>query len=911
MNALVLALDPSPALRADPPPAGEGEGIDDITIAWPSYTTLIEEKIVTAPACGLDIEAAELHPYLKPHARDLTAWALRGGRRGIFAAFGLAKTSMQLEWARQIALRTGAPTLGVLPLGVRHGFFDEAAKLGMAVKFIRAVDEMEGGVDCYLTNYESVRDGKLDPARFGAAHLDEASVLRSYGSKTYQEFLPLFDRVALKLVATATPSPNRFKELIHYAGFLGIMDTGQALTRFFQRNSEKAGDLTLYPHKEDEFWLWVHSWAAFVQRPSDLGYSDEGYELPPLNVVWHEVPAEHARAKPEPDGQGVMFRDAAAGVSQAAAAKRDSLPARIARMREIIAGSAGVSPAAAGTAAVPGPQDPARHLLIWHDLEVERRAIEEAVPGVVTIHGGEPIELREERLHAFERGEIAKFATKPILSGSGSNFQYHCHEAIFLGIGFKFNDFIQAIYRLQRFGQRHPVTVHLIYAEDERSVRAVLEEKWRQDGELRARMGEIIRKYGLSAVGGKEALKRTIGVVRREVTSETLWTAGVSPVTDEPKTRAGGTPAVPLWRVVNNDAVDEARRMAAGSVDLIVSSIPFGTQYEYAESFNDFGHNQDSAAFWRQMDHLTPQLLRILAPGRLACIHVKDRVRFGGVTGAGLPTIEPFHAEAIFHYRAHGFDYMGMVTIVTDVVRENNQTYRLGWSECCKDGSRMGVGMPEYLLLFHKPQSDRSRGYADVRIAKDKASYSRARWQIDAHAMWRSSGNRLLTRAEWEGLTAADHARLFAKLSAERIYDYAEHVAIGEVLERAGTLPATYMAIMPGAHADGPRADDVWTDVVRMRTLNAVQAAQGREKHICPLQFDIVDRCIERWSNPGEVVFDPFCGLGTVPVRAILKGRRGAGSELNPQTFADSLVHLAAAEERQAMPALFDLEDEE
>jgi hypothetical protein len=120
--------------------------------------------------------------------------------------------------------------------------------------------------------------------------------------------LPLFEKVPFKLVATATPSPNRYKELIHYAGFLGVMDTGLALTRWFQRNSEKAGDLTLYPHKEDEFWMWVHSWAAFLQRPSELGYSDEGYELPPLKLNWHEVPADHSKAEPERDGQGVMFR---------------------------------------------------------------------------------------------------------------------------------------------------------------------------------------------------------------------------------------------------------------------------------------------------------------------------------------------------------------------------------------------------------------------------------------------------------------------------------------------------------------------------------------------------------------------------------------------------------------------------
>jgi hypothetical protein len=229
------------------------------------YRSFLEAKIATSQASGFDVDPATIHPYLKPHAKALTLWALRGGRRAIFANFGLAKTSMQLEWARQIALREDGPTLSVLPLGVRHGFINEAAKLELDIRFIRSASEMVAGCNHYIANYETVRDGKLDPNIFVATSLDEASVLRSYGSKTYQEFLPLFDRVPFKLVATATPSPNRTKELIHYAGFLGIMDTGQALTRFFQRNSEKAGDLQLYEHKVEEFWLWVHTWAIFLQ----------------------------------------------------------------------------------------------------------------------------------------------------------------------------------------------------------------------------------------------------------------------------------------------------------------------------------------------------------------------------------------------------------------------------------------------------------------------------------------------------------------------------------------------------------------------------------------------------------------------------------------------------------------------
>jgi hypothetical protein len=181
---------------------------------------------------------------------------------------------------------------------------------------------------------------------------------------------------------------------------------------------------------------------------------------------------------------------------------------------------------------------------------------------------------------------------------------------------------------------------------------------------------------------------------------------------------------------------------------MMLTSVPFGNHYEYSASYRDFGHNTDNDAFFRQMDHLTPELLRTLQPGRVLAVHTKDRIRFGNVTGYGMPTVEPFHADCIQHYRRHGFIYFGMITVVTDVVRENNQTYRLGWSENAKDGTKMGVGSPEYVLLFRKLPSDTSKGYADVRVAKPKEVYTRARWQLDAHAFWRSSGNRLLTADE-------------------------------------------------------------------------------------------------------------------------------------------------------------------
>lgn len=822
-----------------------------------SYLDFLERKRASVPVSGFD-PGDDVSDILFPHQRDIVRWCVSGGCRAIFAAFGLGKSIMQLEIMRLILAHEGGRALIVCPLGVRQEFKRDAALLGLDPVFVRNTDEV-GGDGLYLTNYESVRDGKLDVSLFVAASLDEASVLRSFGSKTYQTFLTLFDAVPYRFVATATPSPNRFKELIHYAGYLGIMDTGQALTRFFQRDSTKANNLTLYPHKEREFWLWVSSWAAFVQRPSDLGYPDDGYELPPMEVVWHEIPADEGRElQVDRDGQSLAFHDATLSLSAASREKRATMAARVAKAREIVGES---------------PDD---HFILWHDLEDERREIKRQIPDAVEVYGSQDLEERERRIVGFSDGEFRILATKPILSGSGCNFQRHCHREVFVGVGFKFNDFIQSIHRVQRFQQTERVHIDIIYAESERDVVQVLKEKWARHDELSERMADLIKEHGLSDVTIADAMCRSIGVDRIEATGDG-------------------------WVAVNNDTVIETSAMDGDSVDLIVTSIPFSNHYEYTPSYNDFGHTDDDMHFFDQMDFLTPELLRVLKPGRIYACHTKDRINFGNVTGSGIPTVQPFHAEVINHGIKHGFDYMGMITVITDVVRENNQTYRLGWSEQCKDGTKMGVGSPEYILIFHKPQTDRSKGYADVPVVKSKDEYTRARWQIDAHAFWRSSGMRSVTPEELAALPVGEVGKAFKALTLDSVYDYESHVRIGEELDGMGHLPSSFMALAPSSWHP-----EVWDDVNRMLTLNTEQSRKRQQMHVCPLQFDIVDRLIERYSNPGELVYDPFGGLMTVPLRAMSKGRRGRGTELNSQYWADGVKYLQAEERKRAMPTIFD-----
>ena len=241
----------------------------------------------------------------------------------------------------------------------------------------------------------------------------------------------------------------------------------------------------------------------------------------------------------------------------------------------------------------------------------------------------------------------------------------------------------------------------------------------------------------------------------------------------------------------------------------------------------------------------------------------------------------------------------------------------------------MGCGVPDYLLLFRKPPSDMSSGYADIPVVKEKplctdnegvvrpfdkndnwkrpvpgTGYSRSAWQLDAHGYARSSGNRLLSLAEMAHMEHGDMYKWWEERSMTGLYDYQEHKSVCETLDEMGRLPATFMLFQP--HSVHP---DVWTDVTRMRTLNMEQERKGQEMHLCPMQYDIADRAIIQLSMPGEIVFDPFAGIGTVPLRAMKLGRVGYGSELSPLYWKDAVKYCEAEERKLATPSLFDLLD--
>lgn len=919
-----------------------------------TYQEFLLRKMPRAEVLGFE-PMSPASDALFEHQKDIAAWMVRGGRRACFAAFGLGKSRIHIQVAKWILERE--PTkkyLIVAPLGVRQEFTRvEGPALGVDIQYCRTDEEVAAATSPFIiTNYERVRDGGITISNevFAGAGLDESSVLRSFGSKTYQTFLDLFKAIPYRFVFTATPSPNRHKELIHYGGFLGVMDTGEALTRFFKRDSSKAGNLTLYEHMEEKFWLWLSTWAVFMQSPADLGYDATGYDLPQMHVHWHRIPVDHKKAWNQFDswGQAQLILDQSSGLRELAEVKRDTIMNRLQFakelmdrengyqyaapspvdhvervidealhhvekqhvLRSIIAGKSWGEAFGIGGAGRAGcqwegntkgirmyspcgteaPIKPKRinervaqykpvtqkHWLLWHDLEAERYLIEKLIPEAKTAYGSQDLEEREEIILGFARGEFPILAVKPSIAGSGCNFQRHCSDAIFLGSTYKFNDFIQAVHRIFRFQQKNEVNIHVIYSESEEPVIRTLQQKWAQHNEIVARMVALLKKFKLSLKPNMQ-LTRDLGCARAEVAGET-------------------------FRAIHNDCIPEVESWPDNCVDEIVTSIPFGNQYEYSPNFSDLGHNPDNEAFFEQLDYLIPNLLRVLKPGRVAAIHVKDRIRFGNVTGLGMPTVDRFSDKTADAFIKHGFAFMARITIDTDVVRENNQTYRLGWSEQCKDGTKMGAGMPEYVLVFRKLPTDLSDAYADLPVVKDKSRYSRAQWQIDAAGLWRSSGNRLPDPETLLSMPLDAIGRLWREYSRSENYDYREHVDVGLELEGRGKLPASFMLFPPVS-----KHPDVWTDIARMRTLNSDQSQRNETQHVCPLQLDIVERLITRYSNPGEIVLDPFAGIFTVPYQAIQMGRIGWGIELSEEYWRCGVGYCEQAEAEHTMPTLFDL----
>lgn len=434
-----------------------------------AYAEFLARKALVAPATGI-ASPPPLSPKLKEHQRLLTTWALRRGRAAIFADTGLGKGWMILEWARVVTEYTQKPVLILAPLAVSQQFQREAGKLETEVTIVQSAADV-GGCDVCVTNYQKLH--KFDPSVFGGVALDEASILKSLDGKTRSLLIESFRHTPFKLAATATPSPNDHTELGGQAEFLGVMTHAEMLATFFVHDGGSTQDWRLKGHARDAFWRWVCSWGAIVKMPSDIGCSDEGYRLPELRYHEHVIPASREDAAKT----GLLFAQPAETMSEQRAARKGSLESRCTVAADIVNELKGE-----------------KRAIVWCDLNDESKFLTRNIGGAEEVTGSMPDDDKEAAIERFVSGKSRVLVSKPSICGWGLNFQF-VRVGVFCGVTHSFEQFYQAVRRQWRFGQIHPVDIHIISSELEGRVVENLKAKQKKADELSEETRGYVSKY--------------------------------------------------------------------------------------------------------------------------------------------------------------------------------------------------------------------------------------------------------------------------------------------------------------------------------------------------------------------------------------------------------------------------------
>lgn len=430
-----------------------------------TYNDFLSQRLARPVESGFRVSEHELNQTLFPFQRHCVSVCLERGCSALFLDTGCGKSRIILEWMRHVAAHTNGRCLLLVPLAVAHQFVrTEAPALGLELAYCRSQAEADAsGCLLIVTNYEMA--SRFDPSKFAGVALDEADIISNFVGKTNRLLTEMFKATPYRLVATATPAPNDLIELGRYSQFLGIMESGEMLTRYFIRDSQNAATLRLR-HWADAgpFWDWLTSWAICIGLPSDLGdYSDDGYLLPPLDIQQHTVDVDYGRAL----AQGQLFPDSRQSATNLWAAKHETFQARCELTAELVSRK---------------PTDP---WLVWCSTDEESKLLCKLIPDAVEVKGSHTAEQKEERLVAFATGQARILVTKPKIAGAGLNFQ-HCADMVYCSPTFSFRQFYQGLRRIYRFRQQRAVTCHVVIAETEENVIAAVERKQQQHRELHA-----------------------------------------------------------------------------------------------------------------------------------------------------------------------------------------------------------------------------------------------------------------------------------------------------------------------------------------------------------------------------------------------------------------------------------------
>lgn len=601
------------------------------------YQAFLGSKAVAHESAG--IKPKEPHEILFEFQRDIVKWALRRGRACIFADCGMGKTFMQIEWARQIP----GNVLILAPLAVASQTVAEAAKLSCFVRYCRKQSEVKKGIT--ITNYEMLEHFNL--AKFKGVVLDESSIIKHFEGKFRNAIITGFSETPYRLACTATPAPNDHMELGNHSEFVGAMSRTEMLSMFFVHDGGETAKWRLKGHAEEEFWKWVCSWAVMLRKPSDLGYKDAGFILPPMTI--EQISVEHQSSG------GYLFAMEAQTLQERISARRESVSDRVKKCAGIVNSSK-------------------EAWLIWCNLNSESDELESEIEDAVQVQGSESPEVKAQKMADFTTGKIRALVTKPSIAGFGMNWQ-HCHNVAFVGLSDSWEQYYQAVRRCWRFGQTKEVKVHIITSTAEGQVVANIKRKEADASRMASEM--IKHMHSINEANIKGTQKTTDAYVEDVAKGEN-------------------------FELHLGDCVEVLKKIEKNSIGFSVFSPPFASLYTYSASNRDMGNAKSDAEFRKHFGYLIKQLGRVMMPGRLVAVHcfdipsMKER---DGVIG-----LKDFSNQIRTTFEAEGFIYHSRVTIWKDPVTQMQRTKALGLlhKQVRKDSSMSRQGLPDYLIVMRK-----------------------------------------------------------------------------------------------------------------------------------------------------------------------------------------------------------------
>lgn len=636
-----------------------------------AYHEFVKKKSESVKPSGHDVHESELGSHLFDFQKTIVRWALKKGRAAIFADTGLGKTAMQTEWANHVCRHTGGKVLIIAPLCVSQQTVREGERFGISIRYCRKMEDVLPGIT--ITNYEML--GHFDVSKFSGVVLDESSILKSHDGKTRAAIIESCQFVPYRLSCTATPSPNDHMELGNQAEFIGVMSRVEMLATFFTHDGGETSKWRLKGHAKTRFWEWMASWSVCIRKPSDLGFNDDAYRLPGIEIIHHVCEAKRTPGK--------LFVMPAEGLLEKNRARKNSVGDRVRMVSEVVNGN-------------PGPW------LVWCNLNSESDALESELSDSKAVCGSDSLSQKEETIERFLDGSLPVLVSKPSITGFGLNFQ-HCHKMAFVGLTDSFEDYYQAVRRCFRFGQKEVVQVHLFYSSEEVGTIQNLERKEGQHNEMSEQMVGHIKRFMEKEVFGTMREKTEY---KRDVYQDSRFTLHMG------------------------DCVDVASEFPDGSIDYTIFSPPFASLYTYSNSDYDMGNTNGDEDFMTQFGYLVKELFRITRPGRLLsfhCMNLPTSKERDGVIG-----IRDFRGELIRLFVSEGFIYHSEVCIWKDPVTAMQRTKALGLlhKTIRKDSAMSRQGIADYLVTMRKP------GTNDKPISHTQEQFPVDLWQRYASPVW-------------------------------------------------------------------------------------------------------------------------------------------------------------------------------